>query len=172
MNTLSAWLDRNSLYIALLAAWIAMLGSLYFSEIRGFLPCVLCWYQRILMYPLTVILAVGLLRRDRHLPVLVLPLSLLGLGIAIYHYLLEKTHLFASHAVCQTSVPCTTPWINWWGFVTIPFLSLIGFLVITLMSIIALQAGEPAEQEEARTPWLPVFGLIVLVLMAYVPLWM
>ena len=70
MSTLSAWLDRTSLYMALLAAWVAMLGSLYFSEIAHYVPCVLCWYQRILMYPLALILAIGLLRRDRQLPFL------------------------------------------------------------------------------------------------------
>lgn len=64
MTRVSNWLNRNSLYIALLTAWIAMCGSLYFSEVNGFVPCTLCWYQRILMYPLTLVLGVGLLRRD------------------------------------------------------------------------------------------------------------
>ena len=92
MSQLSERLDRYSLYIALLAAWIALLGSLYFSEVKGFLPCDLCWIQRILMYPLSVILTVGLLRRDENLPLLVLPLSTLGVFVALYHYLLEKTN--------------------------------------------------------------------------------
>jgi disulfide bond formation protein DsbB len=91
MSVLFDWIDRRSLYLALLAAWVATLGSLYFSEVAGYVPCVLCWYQRILMYPLALVLAIGLLRRDPHLPVYVLPFSLTGLGIATYHYLLEKT---------------------------------------------------------------------------------
>ncbi|RME55719.1 MAG: disulfide bond formation protein B, partial [Caldilineae bacterium] len=62
-----------ALYIALIAAWTAMLGSLYFSEVRGFVPCELCWYQRILMYPLAGVIALGILRRDSQLPFLVLP---------------------------------------------------------------------------------------------------
>src|SRR5690349_8017587 len=119
MSTLSTWLDRKSLYIALLAAWVAMLGSLYFSEVAHFVPCVLCWYQRILMYPLTLLLAIGLMRKDENLPLLVLPFSVLGLGVATYHYLLEKTDLFDATATCQAGAPCTTAWINWFGFVTI-----------------------------------------------------
>lgn len=168
MDRLSYWLERSALYIALLAAWIAMAGSLYFSEVAHYLPCVLCWYQRILMYPLTLVLAIGLLRRDAHLPLLVLPFSVLGIGVSTYHVLLEKTDWFSSAATCQVGVPCTLLWINWFGFITIPFLALIAFLIITVMSIIAWQAGEPASAEdEPGRVWVPVFGLIVAVLLAF-----
>ena len=167
MMRLSAWLDRNSLYIALLAAWVAMMGSLYFSEVAGFVPCTLCWYQRILMYPLTLVLAIGLLRQDATLPWLVLPFAILGIGFSGYHYLLEKTNIFTSHSVCQAGVSCTTAWINWFGFVTIPFLSFVGFLTILLMTIIALNAGEPAWEEEDAPPRLAVIAIVVAVLIAY-----
>ncbi|MCB0060567.1 MAG: disulfide bond formation protein B, partial [Caldilineaceae bacterium] len=143
-DRLTDWLEEGSLYVALLAAWIAMLGSLYFSEVRGYIPCTFCWYQRILMYPLTAIIAVGLLRRDRHLPLLILPLSVLGIGFSGYHYLLQKTDLFTDLATCQVGVPCSGVWINWFGFVTIPFLALTAFLIITFAAIIAWQAGQPA----------------------------
>lgn len=174
MERVSTWLNRNSMYIALVAAWVAMSGSLYFSEVRGYVPCVLCWYQRILMYPLAAIIAVGLLRRDSNLPFYVLPFSLYGLGMASYHYLLEKTDLFASSAACAQGVSCTTQWINWFGFVTIPFLSMTGFLIITLMSVIALLNGEPAAEDEEgdrlRMPWLPVSASIVTVLAIFAAL--
>src|SRR4028119_818395 len=75
-------LDRLGLvsrHIALLAAWIAMCGSLFFSEVLGWVPCVLCWYQRILMYPLALLLAIGIIRRDRGLYIYVLPFSIAGI---------------------------------------------------------------------------------------------
>ena len=174
MDRIANWLNRNSLYIALITAWVAMCGSLYFSEVRGYVPCVLCWYQRILMYPLTLVVAIGLLRRDWNLPYYVLPFSLIGLGVSTYHYLLEKTDLFAGSAACRQGVSCTTQWINWFGFVTIPFLALTAFLIISIMSVIALVNREPvAEDEEGdalRMPWLPVGGLIVAVLAVFAAL--
>ena len=174
MSRISDWLNRNSLYIALLTAWVAMCGSLYFSEVKGYVPCVLCWYQRILMYPLTIVIAIGLLRRDRHLPYIVLPFSVFGFFVSTYHYLLEKTDLFNSATVCKQGVSCTTQWINWYGFVTIPFLALTAFLIITLMSAIALVNGEPEEVDEEgdplRMPWAPVSGVIVVVLAVFAAL--
>ena len=152
MSRLNDWLNRNSLYIALVAAWIAMCGSLYFSEVAGYVPCLLCWYQRILMYPLALLTAIGLLRRDWNLPYYVLPFSLLGIGVSSYHYLLEKTDIFDGAAVCRSGVSCTTQWINWFGFVTIPFLALVAFIVITIMSIIALVNHQPATEDEEGNP--------------------
>lgn len=137
---------RLSLLIALTAAWVAMLGSLYFSEIAGFVPCTLCWYQRILMYPLAAILLVALWRREEGVAWYVLPLSLLGAGFSTYHYLLQKTTLFGSGGVCRAGVPCTVAYINWFGFVTIPFLALTAFLIITLAMLFSLSA--PAETAE------------------------
>jgi disulfide bond formation protein DsbB len=175
MASLSYYLDRASLYIALAAAWIAMLGSLYFSEVMGFVPCDLCWYQRILMYPLTLVLLTGLLLRDRHLPKYVLPLSILGIFFSSYHYLLEKTDWFDSVEICRNGASCTTLWINWFGFITIPFLALVAFTTITVMAVIALMAGEPAEADEddegvvlaRRRAWLPAAAVVGAVLLVF-----
>ena len=175
MDRISSWLDRSALYIALLVATVAMLGSLYFSEVKGYLPCILCWYQRILMYPLTGILAMGLVWRVRQLPKLVLPFAVLGFGIAGYHYLLEKTDLFDASVVCRAGVSCTTVWINWFGFVTIPFLSLTAFLIIALMCVIAIMGGEPQETDDdgepLPMPWMPVAGILVVVGLVFGYLW-
>jgi len=166
MTAFSDWLNRSSLYIALPAAWIATLGSLYFSEVAGFVPCELCWYQRILMYPLALILLVGLLRRDENLPFYVLPFSGIGLGVALYHYLLQK-QIVGAGAVCAAGVPCTTMWINWGGFITIPFLALIAFVIITVMALIALLAAEPVYDEDEPLPWRPVLGTLLPVVIIF-----
>ena len=160
-------LSRTSLYIALAAAWIAMTGSLYFSEVLHYVPCTLCWYQRIAMYPLTLIIAVGLLRRDDNLPYYVLPLSLLGQSISTYHYLVQKTHIFGVPTACQAGVPCTSIWINWFGFITIPFLAMMAFFVITIMVLLAITAGEPMFERRGRSPWVEVGLTVGVILLAF-----
>jgi len=147
---------RTSLYIALIVAWTATLGSLYFSEIRHFIPCTLCWYQRILMYPLSIILLVGIIRRDQGIAYYVLPFSSVGILVSSYHFLHQKTDLFSNSTACTSGVPCTSTWINWFGIITIPFLALIAFLIITLMMILFLSQGqeedEAVETEELSSP--------------------
>jgi len=81
-------------------------GSLYYSEVRGFIPCTLCWYQRILMYPLVAVILVGMLRRDEGLPLYVLPLSALGMSVSTYHYLLQ-IGLLTETGTCKAGVSCT-----------------------------------------------------------------
>jgi disulfide bond formation protein DsbB len=127
---------QNILFLALVQAIIATLGSLYFSEIRHFTPCVLCWYQRILMYPLTIIITVGILRRDKELYLYVLPISILGTLIAFYHVLLQKGALPESIAPCTIGASCTTKFIGYFGFITIPIMSLTAFIVITTCMLI------------------------------------
>lgn len=139
---MTSFIERYSLIFALIVAWIAMLGSLYFSEVAHFVPCTLCWYQRILMYPLTLLLLIAVLRQEKQIAYYVLPFSLLGIGFSTYHYLVQKTQLFSHGTVCSSSVPCTTTWINWFGFVTIPFLALIAFILITFMMLISLTSSE------------------------------
>jgi disulfide bond formation protein DsbB len=163
--------SRTSLYIALAVAWTAMLGSLYFSEVLHYLPCILCWYQRILMYPLSAILAVGLLRRDLNVSYYVLPLTVIGQGVSTYHYLLEKTDIFDATATCLSGIPCTTIWINWYGFITIPFLAMTAFFIITIMSLLAITSGEPMYFERGRTPWFQVGLTITLVIVGFVLLY-
>lgn len=155
-----------ALYVALLAAWTAMLGSLYFSEVRGFVPCALCWYQRILMYPLAGLIAFGILRRDWHLPFLVLPFSLLGQAVSTYHYLIQKTTIFGGPTACAAGVPCTTIYINWLGFITIPFLAMIAFLIITIAMLTAYYSDQPNEERRLPARW-PVFAIVTIALLVY-----
>lgn len=127
-NLASEW----QLYVAWGFALLATVGSLFFSEVMQLPPCVLCWYQRIAMYPLTLILAVGILRRDRRVKFYALPLSVCGLGIAIYHNLLYYGLIPDSITPCTQGVSCTTVQIEWFGFITIPLLSLTAFIGIVL----------------------------------------
>lgn len=166
MTTFSSWLNRSSLYIALASAWIATLGSLYFSEVAGYIPCELCWYQRILMYPLSFILLVGLLRTDENVAYYVLPLSIGGTAMGLHHYLLQKG-MVGHITVCAVGVPCTTAWINWLGFITIPFLSMTAFLIITVMTLTALLAGEPFLDEDEPVPWLPALGTVMAIVLLF-----
>lgn len=118
-------------YLAFSTALTAMLGSLYYSEIAGFVPCTLCWYQRILMYPLTLITLVGLIKQDEYLPGYVLPFSIIGMGVSTFHYLTQLGVI--SHAgSCAVGVPCNLRYVNYFGFVTIPFMALTAFAMITL----------------------------------------
>ena len=134
VDDLVDWLGASSRHLALLAAWIATCGSLFFSEVLGWQPCVLCWYQRILMYPLAILLAIGIIRRDHGLHTYVLPFSIAGIGVSLYHYLLIKTDWLPPPA-CAVDIPCTVDYLNWFGFINIPFLALTAFLLITGMML-------------------------------------
>lgn len=129
-------------YIAFAQASLATLGSLYFSELAGFPPCILCWYQRICMYPIVAILTVGILRKDKKVGLYVLPFSVIGMLIAFYHNLLYYNIIPESIAPCQAGISCTTKFIEWFGFVTIPFLSLAAFAIITVCMIISLKKNK------------------------------
>jgi disulfide bond formation protein DsbB len=125
-------LQKSLLYTALIQALIATLGSLYASEVQQLTPCLLCWYQRILMYPLVIILTVGILRKDKHLPFYVLPMTILGMGISFYQYLLQRGVIAESLVTCREGISCAnTTGQLWFGFVTIPLLSFIAFAIIS-----------------------------------------
>ncbi|MGM0837854.1 MAG: disulfide oxidoreductase [Bacillota bacterium] len=124
---------ENLLLAASVVALVATLGSLYFSEILLYVPCELCWYQRILMYPLVVILGIAAVKKDAGIATYVLPLSILGGAISIYHFLVQKVDFIGENSVSCGVVPCTGQYINWLGFITIPFLALIGFTFITII---------------------------------------
>lgn len=128
------------LYIAWVVSLIAMLGSLYFSEIKGYIPCELCWYQRILMYPLTLILGIGTFQNDISVKKFVLPLSIVGGSISFMHYLEQKIPGFGGIKPCVSGVPCNAQYINWFGFVTIPFLALVAFVIIACCMILIQQS--------------------------------
>ncbi|MDD5318466.1 MAG: disulfide oxidoreductase [Candidatus Pacebacteria bacterium] len=118
------------LYKAWIVSILAMLGSLYFSEILKFAPCVLCWYQRIAIYPLVAILAVGILKKDRGVHFYALPLAIFGLIVSIYQNLLYWNIIPENLAPCVAGVSCTTRYIEYFGFITIPLLALVALVII------------------------------------------
>ncbi len=127
------YLKEYSSYVAWTIGLVSMVISLYFSEILGIAPCVLCWYQRIFMYPLVFIVGVGIIRRDVNFFWYAIPLSVVGFLVALYHNLLVW-HLVPEALVpCTTGVSCVTQTWTALNFITIPLLSLMAFALITLL---------------------------------------
>lgn len=119
-------------YLAWIIALVAMVGSLFFSEVMQLPPCVLCWYQRIVMYPLVLIIGIGIISRDNRMKVYALSLCLIGLAISIYHNLLYYGILPESITPCTQGISCTSRQIEWLGFITIPLMALTAFVSIAL----------------------------------------
>jgi len=119
-----------------LIASFATMGSLFFSEIMNFVPCSMCWYQRIFMYPLVLIFLINLLYPDEKLFKYSILLVVVGLFFSIYHNLLMFDIIPESVVPCVSGVPCSTEYINWFGFVTIPFLSLTAYIMLFILLII------------------------------------
>lgn len=119
-------------YLAWLIALVATIGSLFFSEVMNLPPCVLCWYQRIAMYPLVFVIGTGIITRDNRMKNYALPLVLTGLAISIYHNLLYYGVIPESITPCTQGISCTSRQIEWLGFITIPLLALTAFVAVTL----------------------------------------
>ena len=130
------------LFMAWLLAAIGTLGSLFFSEVLEFAPCVLCWYQRIFLYPLAITLAIGLFPLDRGAIKYSLPLALAGWLVALYHNLLYHGVIPEDLQPCQQGVSCTETYMELFGFLTIPMLSLISFTAIIAL-LVALMRRLP-----------------------------
>ncbi len=124
--------QKIPLYIAWIQSVIATASSLYLSQVLHWTPCVLCWFQRIFMYPLILIIGVCILREIDDTEYLVWPLTAFGFCISLYHNLLMYRILPESFAPCTASVSCTIPYHFWFGFLTVPLLSFIAFTVITI----------------------------------------
>ena len=131
------------LWLAFLVAAIATGGSLFFSEIAGFVPCELCWYQRICMYPLSIVTLLAALAGEFRIARYLLPLPIVGAGVSVYHLLVENGVVGQSSA-CVVSAPggCAVKWINEFGYVTIPTLALTGFVLLIGLLGLATIGGE------------------------------
>ncbi len=126
-------LGDTPLRLAAAVATTSVAGSLYFSEIAGFRPCELCWYQRIAMYPLAVILVVAVLRPGSDVTRFALPLSVGGAAVSIYHYQLQ---LFPDQgSSCEPGASCAFRWVHKFGFISIPLMALAGFAAVTALMV-------------------------------------
>jgi len=130
--------DKN--WVILFMTWVLVsastLGSIFFSHIMDFAPCVLCWYQRIFLFPLVIILATGLFPFDKRVIAYALPLAIIGWFIALYHNLLYSGIIPQEMQPCSKGVSCTEKYIDLFDFLTIPMLSLISFSMIILLLIL------------------------------------
>lgn len=124
----------------LLVVWttslVATAGSLFFSEVLGYIPCDLCWIQRIFMYPIVIISTAALLKKNIDIAYSILFLSGIGMLFSLYHYGLQKLPFLQDAGGICGQVPCNLQYINYFGFITIPFLAGIAFIVILIASLL------------------------------------
>ncbi|NLY79054.1 MAG: disulfide bond formation protein B [Lysinibacillus sp.] len=130
---------ENSLLFIFFVSLVATCGSLYFSEIRNYEPCELCWYQRILMYPIVLISLVAYIQKNARIAVTTAVFSCIGGLISLYHYGIQKLDFLSENAPACGRIPCTGHYINWLGFITIPFLALTAFILIAITSFYMLK---------------------------------
>ena len=130
--SLPAFCRTYSLYLAWAVSLTATAGSLFLSEVMGFIPCKLCWIQRIFMYPLVLLLGQAAYKGDYKIIPYALPLSVIGGSVSLYHYAQQIVPGLARVLPCTGDVPCHLDYLDWFGFITIPFLALIAFALITL----------------------------------------
>jgi len=114
-------------FIAWLVATVSTLAALFLGEVMGYTPCVLCWYQRICMFPLVLILGAGLFPFDRNVVRYALPLALAGWLLAVFHWAVASGLVPESATPCSQGVPCSVELISWFGFLTLPLLSVLAF---------------------------------------------
>jgi disulfide bond formation protein DsbB len=127
----------NLVFGAWLLASVSTLGALFFGEVMQVPTCVLCWYQRIFMFPLALILPIGMFPFDPRIVRYALPLAALGWGVAAYHVLLVAGVIPEDLQPCSQGVSCSEQVITWFGFVTIPLLSLAAFTAIAALLVLA-----------------------------------
>jgi disulfide bond formation protein DsbB len=137
VTALRGALEGYELWLVFLVSAIATGGSLFFSEIAHFVPCELCWYQRICMYPLSIVTLLAALANDRRVARYLFPLPLVGAGVSVYHLLIENGVIKEPSACLIGGAGCSVKWINEFGYVTIPTLALTGFALCLIFLLLA-----------------------------------
>jgi len=148
-------IEPNAVGMAFIVAMLATIGSLYFSEVAHFDPCRLCWFQRVAMYPLVVILGIAAVRRDADVGIYVRVLAAIGALISTYHLALEWIPALDTGA-CGVGPSCAVIWFREFGFISLPMLALAAFLLIfTLLSVRGPDADDGEPDPDADAPGSP-----------------
>jgi disulfide bond formation protein DsbB len=134
-------LGNKAVWLAWVVALVATVGSLMYSELFHYVPCRLCWFQRIAMYPLAIVLLVGAIRREVAVKFYAIPIALIGLVISVYHNVLQFYPSLEGTS-CDPLVPCSARSIEMFGFMDLPFMAGAGFIVIAVLLAFYTKAGE------------------------------
>ena len=134
-------LGNKAVWLAWVVALVATVGSLMYSELFHYVPCRLCWFQRIAMYPLAVVLLVGAIRREATVKFYAIPVALIGLVISVYHNVLQFYPSLEGTS-CDPLVPCSARSIEMFGFMDLPFMAGAGFIVIAVLLAFYTKAEE------------------------------
>ena len=118
-----------ALAVPALVTSVSMVGSLYFSEVVNYRPCVLCWYQRIAMYSLAIVLVTAAVRRDKSITPYAMVLAGIGATISAYHWLLERWPAIDTGS-CSADAPCSVPYFEVFGFVSLAFMAFCAFVTV------------------------------------------
>lgn len=140
---LRAQVGRVALPLAWVVALVTTLGSLYYSKVQGYVPCELCWYQRICLYPWSVILGIAAWRRDAAIKLYAIPVLGIGVVISIYHSWIQWFPPSSGTSFCTVDAPCTTKFVNEFDFVTLPFMA----LSAAVFMIALLLASDPSDRD-------------------------
>lgn len=135
----------QALAMAAVVAVVCTLGSLYLSEVAGFTPCRLCWFQRFAMYPLAIVLTIAAAMRFHRIRLYAVALAALGSAVSIFHLLVERYPNLETSS-CDPANPCSIIWIERFGYLTIPGMALSGFALIIVFLTIARPTATASQE--------------------------
>jgi disulfide bond formation protein DsbB len=142
-------INTMALWFAFAVGAVSTAGSLYFSEVAHFIPCNMCWYQRICMYPMTLLLGIAAVRRDHTIRRYVIPLAAVGMCLSLYHYLIEWFPSIETDGACGLVTTCSAVYFRKFGFVSFPFMALCGFaFIIVLLATLTGQNTSSNDDED------------------------
>ena len=124
------FIKRYGFHIAFVVALVSTVGSLYYSHILGYAPCLLCWFQRIFMYPLVIICGIAMVTKERQIAKYVVSLAVIGLIFAVWHYIIQR---FPLASICDIGGSCARQYTFAFGYITIAMMAITGFVAIILL---------------------------------------